>query len=811
MPRDASAHHARPRSSPATRAGGADDITGWSSSLYSANTGRDASAVSSYYLRQQAAEGESGDDSVSGVYSGLGSLLRGSQRPPQTPRSFLRHTAAAPLADQSGEYAEEDEFMQRVESGWRGHTAESWAERDADEQDGSDDAMSDSQRARSVPMADAASASGGPTRPSLRTPRVPGFFSSPWKKVRAAAAEADPRDADPAAAPAFSDGHEQPRAETVERADPWSTRALLYAGAALFLLLGAYYLLSGRASFAAFPADDTPPLPSAKWHALGSDEALGGRVHAVEQAVETLWHSVDGLGRDVKSTHMRLAQRLGMLEARPSVDPSVRALQVDVRALQRQQAESVRAWEDEKRALEGVAARVSQEKTTERGSATALDGMQSTMSALEAQIARATRGADAAEKMAQEAKHVMGPLLKRLPTHLPVHFDEHSQQLRIDPAFWRELRRVFIARDGAQGEGDDGAGNGAGWEENRATPPPVEAAVERYLATRVDGAGVLLSRSAFVDLLEAEMARAKEELTVRFNDNAQDLQNSILAKVRQQQDMYERSGSWERHGQAWDAPAAASSEGATSALIAAALARFAADQIARADFAQYSAGGRVVPALTSPTHELRLGGRDVLSVRSVLGSILPLPQWTGSNAGAGYTVRGRAPVVALHHDNAPGMCWPFSGTHGQLGIQLVRKIHVAAITIDHIPASLALDGLGSAPRDMEAWGIVDTDADRAKLAQWRRRMQAARRTSEWGGEAEVAPTPVPPTPSHVYLGAFTYEAGGGMPPIQTFPVASEAAAAGVPFRVVQLDIATNHGQPDFTCVYRVRVHGHPAD
>ena len=184
---------------------------------------------------------------------------------------------------------------------------------------------------------------------------------------------------------------------------------------------------------------------------------------------------------------------------------------------------------------------------------------------------------------------------------------------------------------------------------------------------------------------------------------------------------------------------------------------------------------------------------------SVVQALVPLPQLGTPST---YAARGRMPAVALHHDNAPGMCWPFSGSHGQLGIQLVRAIHVEAITIDHVPAVLALSGVGAAPREMEAWGVLQTPEERRQLAQWR----AQRARTEDGTEE---PTPVPPSPAHVYLGAFVYDTAGAA--IQTFPVSSEGAAFPLPLRVVQLNVLSNHGLRDYTCLYRVRVHGTPAD
>ena len=84
------------------------DASAWSSSLYST---RDPSQVSSYYLRPY--EEEKKDASMDDSLTGLGSLLRGAQRPTHTPRSYVRDRSAFP------DYSEEDKFMERVESEWR--------------------------------------------------------------------------------------------------------------------------------------------------------------------------------------------------------------------------------------------------------------------------------------------------------------------------------------------------------------------------------------------------------------------------------------------------------------------------------------------------------------------------------------------------------------------------------------------------------------------------------------------------------------------------------------------------------------------
>ena len=50
------------------------------------------------------------------------------------------------------------------------------------------------------------------------------------------------------------------------------------------------------------------------------------------------------------------------------------------------------------------------------------------------------------------------------------------------------------------------------------------------------------------------------------------------------------------------------------------------------------------------------------------------------------------------------------------------------------------------------------------------------------------------------LGSFEYDLQGS--PVQTFPVKNKLR-----FARVKMDINTNWGNEDYTCIYRIRVHG----
>ena len=56
------------------------------------------------------------------------------------------------------------------------------------------------------------------------------------------------------------------------------------------------------------------------------------------------------------------------------------------------------------------------------------------------------------------------------------------------------------------------------------------------------------------------------------------------------------------------------------------------------------------------------------------------------------------------------------------------------------------------------------------------------------------------------LGNYTYAVDGGKDPIQTFEVDTTAHPKQF-FPLVEVTINSNHGNKEYTCLYRIRVHG----
>ncbi|XP_056636572.1 SUN domain-containing protein 2-like [Diorhabda sublineata] len=173
------------------------------------------------------------------------------------------------------------------------------------------------------------------------------------------------------------------------------------------------------------------------------------------------------------------------------------------------------------------------------------------------------------------------------------------------------------------------------------------------------------------------------------------------------------------------------------------LEKYSWDKTGRTDFALETSGGRIV-RLSKDTENFDAS-------KSILGITL----CEGMHG----------PRAMLQADMSPGHCWALKGSSGGVVIKLLGKIKINAVTIEHIPENMSptLD-IQSAPKDFEIWGIKDVNEK---------------------GE---------------YIGRFTFKLNGQS--IQTFDINQSNFYSYIEFRVL-----TNHNNPDYTCVYRLRVHG----
>ncbi|XP_031462771.1 SUN domain-containing protein 1 isoform X5 [Phasianus colchicus] len=182
-----------------------------------------------------------------------------------------------------------------------------------------------------------------------------------------------------------------------------------------------------------------------------------------------------------------------------------------------------------------------------------------------------------------------------------------------------------------------------------------------------------------------------------------------------------------------------------------ALKLYSQDKTGMVDFALESGGGSILSTRCSETYE----------TKTALISLFGIPLWYFS----------QSPRVVIQPDMYPGNCWAFKGSEGYLVVRLSMKIYPTAFSLEHIPKTLSPSGnITSAPRKFAVYGLDD----------------------EYQEEG-------------TFLGQYVYDQEGE--PLQMFTVEKSENV----FQIVELRILSNWGHAEYTCLYRFRVHGKPAE
>ncbi|KAF9965445.1 hypothetical protein BGZ70_004845 [Mortierella alpina] len=237
-----------------------------------------------------------------------------------------------------------------------------------------------------------------------------------------------------------------------------------------------------------------------------------------------------------------------------------------------------------------------------------------------------------------------------------------------------------------------------------------------------------------------------------------------------------------------------------------------ADALEKPDLALYNAGGRIIPELTFTDYFQHKQG---LGIKTWPRRLLARLFFT-------HSLASRLAEKAIQPSMHAGDCWAMNSSVGQIGIRLIRSAVVTAVTIEHVDPRVALDK-GSAPRNIEVWSLTapleGRDGKSRAESRHSEELRQSPITGTWWKEGS-------PCPGAGQLTAFEYKsrtqygsdkhqldqqqkkAREHVPSLkQTFqiPLSRQKAAS----RGIVLRINSNWGHPDFTCLYRVRVHGFP--
>ncbi|XP_026862385.2 SUN domain-containing protein 1 isoform X2 [Electrophorus electricus] len=182
-----------------------------------------------------------------------------------------------------------------------------------------------------------------------------------------------------------------------------------------------------------------------------------------------------------------------------------------------------------------------------------------------------------------------------------------------------------------------------------------------------------------------------------------------------------------------------------------ALTLYSQDRTGLVDYALESGGGSILSTRCSETYE----------TKTALMSLFGVPLWYFS----------QSPRVVIQPDVYPGNCWAFKGSQGYLVIRLSLSVLPTSFCLEHIPKALSPTGnISSAPHHFRVYGLEDEYQEEGKL-----------------------------------LGDYAYQEDGES--LQTFPVVENNDRA---FQIIELRVLSNWGHPEYTCIYRFRVHGDPS-
>ncbi|XP_011310199.1 uncharacterized protein [Fopius arisanus] len=177
-----------------------------------------------------------------------------------------------------------------------------------------------------------------------------------------------------------------------------------------------------------------------------------------------------------------------------------------------------------------------------------------------------------------------------------------------------------------------------------------------------------------------------------------------------------------------------------------------ADKTGRVDYALESAGGQIISIRCTQRHNVNT------RAYKVLGFTL-------------YYESGDPRTVIQGHPLQPGVCWAFQDFPGYLLIKVRAPIRVSGFTLEHAPRSILPNNeMKSAPRRFNVWGLKE--------------------------ENDPAP-----------ISFGEYEFLDNDDSLQYFPVHNHDINDA--YEYIELKIHSNHGQLEYTCLYRFRIHGIP--
>lgn len=161
----------------------------------------------------------------------------------------------------------------------------------------------------------------------------------------------------------------------------------------------------------------------------------------------------------------------------------------------------------------------------------------------------------------------------------------------------------------------------------------------------------------------------------------------------------------------------------------------------------------------------------------------------------GLMDRGQPPEIALETSTEPHECWPIRGDAGILAIKFGYDIYVEGIAVDHVSRDVALDR-SVAPKRMQLWGLIAEDDYKHNVEDISDMQLTLKSVDELHQRG----------PQALLLADFMYDANK-QKSLQSFSVLGAIQFLNVTFSEVLVEILSNWGFPESTCLYSIRITG----
>ncbi len=374
-----------------------------------------------------------------------------------------------------------------------------------------------------------------------------------------------------------------------------------------------------------------------------------------------------------------------------------------------------------------------------------------------------------AEKMYRLHDETLKRLQDELPEFIAVRKTDNVGGFEVTDKFWAALGdRVEQLRTG-----EKSLSEGSPWhsflEANEAhTQAIVGSFIDNRVKSVLDSAFAgwrTISREEFTESMEARYASMFSEIDSRYGERLEHIAAAAAGRA------VASATNHLRELPLWQLEAFARTNLALNAELA----------LKRVNFFSPHIGAVVDPHLTSPTQ----GWVPLSWAQLIFGSFSTVPQ-------------PPPPVMALERWEELSECWCSAeapGGQSQLAVIMPLQIWPSAVTVEHMPREGSLDIL-SAPKWMELWVEVASPRDLLAVTEYRR-------SSGLQEPFECSGSPV--GQGYACAGRWMYDIHGPNH-VQTFRLDVDFQSLGVRVKKSVIRVTESWGR-DYTCLYRLRMHG----